>query len=120
MNCLALGSVSGAWQGPLTEAGGWAVGAKWAPQKKCGSHIDAPHSRQPLVKGEILVRHEVNAVMVSHATRCSNAWPMHAQYADDRSPKQQSPVEACCTVGSSSQADCLLRNSAMDDSIGGS
>ena len=25
-----------------------------------------------------------------------------------------------CIVGSSSQADCLLRNSAMDDSIGGS
>jgi hypothetical protein len=24
------------------------------------------------------------------------------------------------TVGSSSQADCLMRNSAMDDSIGGS
>ena len=27
------------------------------------SHIDASHSRQPLVKGERLVRHEVNAVM---------------------------------------------------------
>ena len=33
-----------------------------APQKS-GSHIDAPHSRQPLVKGERLVRYEVNAVM---------------------------------------------------------
>ena len=28
-----------------------------------GSHIDASHSRQPLVKGERLVRYEVNAVM---------------------------------------------------------
>ena len=31
--------------------------------KNCGSHIDASHSRQPLVKGERLVRYEVNAVM---------------------------------------------------------
>ena len=33
------------------------------PRKNSGSHIDASHSRQPLVKGERLVRHEVNAVM---------------------------------------------------------
>ena len=33
-------------------------------RKNCGSHIDASHSRQPLVKGERLVRHEVNAVML--------------------------------------------------------
>ena len=32
-------------------------------RKNSGSHIDASHSRQPLVKGERLVRHEVNAVM---------------------------------------------------------
>ena len=31
--------------------------------KNSGSHIDASHSRQPLVKGERLVRYEVNAVM---------------------------------------------------------
>ena len=31
--------------------------------KNLGSHIDASHSRQPLVKGERLVRYEVNAVM---------------------------------------------------------
>ena len=31
--------------------------------KNCESHIDASHSRQPLVKGERLVRYEVNAVM---------------------------------------------------------
>ena len=32
-------------------------------RKNCESHIDASHSRQPLVKGERLVRYEVNAVM---------------------------------------------------------
>jgi len=32
-------------------------------RKNFGSHIDASHSRQPLVKGERLVRYEVNAVM---------------------------------------------------------
>ena len=37
-------------------------------RKNCGSHIDASHSRQPLVKGERLVRYEVNAVM--HSTCC--------------------------------------------------
>ena len=39
-----------------------AVGAR-RPLKNSGSHIDASHSRQPLVKGERLVRYEVNAVM---------------------------------------------------------
>ena len=38
-----------------------------SPRKNSGSHIDASHSRQPLVKGERLVRYEVNAVML---TRC--------------------------------------------------
>ena len=33
------------------------------PRKNSGSHIDASHSRQPLVKGERLVRYEVNAVI---------------------------------------------------------
>ena len=33
-------------------------------RKNSGSHIDASHSRQPLVKGERLVRYEVNAVML--------------------------------------------------------
>jgi hypothetical protein len=32
-------------------------------RKNSGSHIDASLSRQPLVKGERLVRYEVNAVM---------------------------------------------------------
>ena len=39
-------------------------------RKNSGSHIDASHSRQPLVKGERLVRYEVNAVMLS-AHLCS-------------------------------------------------
>ena len=34
-----------------------------AVRKNSGSHIDAPHSRQPLVKCERLVRYEVNPVM---------------------------------------------------------
>ena len=41
----------------------------FAPQKY-RSHIDASHSRQPLVKGERLVRSEVNAVM----HRLKRAW----------------------------------------------
>ena len=40
-------------------------------RKNWGSHIDASHSRQPLVKGERLVRYEVNAVMLS----VRRAWP---------------------------------------------
>ena len=35
-----------------------------SPRKNSNSHIDASHSRQPLVKGERLVRYEVNAVML--------------------------------------------------------
>ena len=34
------------------------------PLVKPGSHIDASHARQPLVKGERLVRYEVEAVMI--------------------------------------------------------
>ena len=36
--------------------------------KNYGSHIDASHSRQPLVKGERLVRYEVNAVIAYRYT----------------------------------------------------
>ena len=38
-----------------------------SPRKNLGSYIDASHSRQPLVKGERLVRYEVNAVMAINA-----------------------------------------------------
>ena len=44
-------------------SGGSDVGSR-SPLKNLGSHIDASHSRQPLVKGERLVRYEVNAVML--------------------------------------------------------
>ena len=42
------------------------------PAKNSGSHIDASHSLQPLVKSERLVRYEVNAVMgmCVHAILC--------------------------------------------------
>ena len=90
-------------------------------RKNWGSHIDASHSRQPLVKGERLVRHEVNAVMVTVACLNSKFSKSHASSTDDCLVLP--PHQLCSTpfiVGSSSQADCLLRNSAMDDSIGGS
>ena len=35
-----------------------------SPRIFFGSHVDASHSRQPLVKGERLVRYEVNAVIL--------------------------------------------------------
>ena len=35
-----------------------------SPRKNSVSHIDAPHSRQPLVKGARLVRYEMKAVMM--------------------------------------------------------
>jgi hypothetical protein len=39
--------------------------ASWGsgPRKNSGIHIDVSHSRQPLVKGERLVRYEVNTVI---------------------------------------------------------
>ena len=42
---------------------GWGYVGILRSRKNSGSHIDASHSRQPLVKGERLVRYEVNAVM---------------------------------------------------------
>jgi hypothetical protein len=38
------------------------------PRKNLKIHIDVSHSRQPLVKGERLVRYEVNTVMLSMTT----------------------------------------------------
>ena len=40
---------------------GWVLKTR----KNYGNHIAASHSRQPLVKGERLVRYEVNAVMLN-------------------------------------------------------
>ena len=48
------------------------------PRKNSGSHIDASHSRQPLVKGERLVRNEVNAVMIYTNSPFMGAHCFHA------------------------------------------
>ena len=45
-----------------------------AVHKNWGSHIDASHSRQPLVKGERLVRYEVNAVIWIWRSFCSHVY----------------------------------------------
>ena len=124
------------------------------PRKNSGSHIDASHSRQPLVKGERLVRYEVNAVMTLlfatqsaaiHGVKaaCASApaqAPVVARAAAQAAHAKQFRVRVCvcrshCSrprshsntelniayvVGSRSQAGCLQRNFAMDDSIGGS
>ena len=47
------------------------------PRKNYGSHIDASHSRQPLVKGERLVRYEVNAVMIHNGV---GSWYVIVQF----------------------------------------
>ena len=47
--------------------------------KNCESHIDASHSRQPLVKGERLVRYEVNAVMHMLVTHSYSLLTIYAQ-----------------------------------------
>ena len=57
---------------------GDSVGAR-RPLKNSGSHIDASHSRQPLVKGERLVRYEVNAVMCMRALQLL----CHGRFAHD-------------------------------------
>ena len=80
------------------------VGARW-PRKNSGSHIDASLSRQPLVKGERLVRYEVNAVMhcrlickrsrrnhpgerpCAQCGKCSNNGPSVATYALSIAPE---------------------------------
>ena len=45
-----------------------------AVHKNWESHIDASHSRQPLVKGERLVRYEVNAVIPRLACEVGTLW----------------------------------------------
>ena len=57
------------WKSVWMFVGLFCVGA-WRPLKNWGSHIDASHSRQPLVKGERLVRYEVNAVMLVCLKSC--------------------------------------------------
>jgi len=45
------------------------VGAE--PLKKLSTRIDAPSSRQPLVKGERLIRYEVSAAMLEFTIKLS-------------------------------------------------
>ena len=58
----------------LNAMGGELFTYSWEPRssrKNSGSHIDASLSRQPLVKGERLVRYEVNAVIIKFAQPCT-------------------------------------------------
>ena len=95
------------------------VGAR-TPLKNCGSHIDASHSRQPLVKGERLVRYEVNAVMpcfLRHSARCafsmlarcfrcllagkhctSVLWAVQQVCCHARHPRCNSNICNCCSL----------------------
>ena len=76
------------------------------PLKNSGSHIDASHSRQPLVKGERLVRYEVNAVMLfKHCNRLvlrssvlQSCFPGAAQCFAQASRLDSS----CCKLGNES------------------
>jgi hypothetical protein len=52
--------------------------------KNCVSHIDASHSRQPLVKGERLVRYEVNAVIGSVVVAGIKGWNWKSALASAR------------------------------------
>ena len=70
--------------------------------KNSNSHIDASHSRQPLVKGERLVRYEVNAVMtlhgmahdVSHDADATHGWLRGALCHTGGSPPGSPPGES--------------------------
>ena len=76
------------------------------PHKNSGSHIDASHSRQPLVKGERLVRHEVNAVMLEHGSLQQSKVTSHISYSISyvtffcsqaaRSEDRLLPQRVCC------------------------
>ena len=59
------------------------------PRKNSGSHIDGSHSRQPLVKGERLVRNEVNAVMPHGAPR------LHSSKINEMSTPLLPPKKHC-------------------------
>ena len=64
-NCAAAGDLHGGTTLAWISENGWTL----LSAKNWESRIDASHSRQPLVKGERLVRYEVNAVMQMLATR---------------------------------------------------
>ena len=66
-------------------------------RKNCGSHIDASHSRQPLVKGERLVRYEVNAVMGCVWTGTSDGTRCCAQVLVGAARAVCYPTRVCCS-----------------------
>ena len=68
-----------------------------SPLKNLGSHIDASHSRQPLVKGERLVRYEVNAVMVSVWAGTSFGARLCAQVLIGAAHTVCYPTRVCCS-----------------------
>ena len=76
-----------------------------SPPKNSGSHIDASHSRQPLVKGERLVRYEVNAVIIK-------IW-WHAPYHPNINREHCCVV---CQIESEHTTECL--NSIHDPAAG--
>ena len=92
----------------------------FAPQKY-RSHIDASHSRQPLVKGERLVRYEVNAVMPKGlasiqplpsrlSVAASSCTPVALAQWDFTPPPQSYlndvPISATCRVRVGAQLPC--------------
>jgi hypothetical protein len=90
-------------------------------RKNYESHIDASLSRQPLVKGEILVRYEVNAVMVVHgassrarAHTCVRRHLPRAPYrkrASTRDPTMPSVGRTgCARAREGSHSDCRAQN----------
>ena len=66
-------------------------------RKNWRSHIDASHSRQPLVKGERLVRYEVNAVMGCVWTGTSDGTLCCAQVLVGAARAVCYPTRVCCS-----------------------
>ena len=66
-------------------------------RKNWRSHIDVSHSRQPLVKGERLVRYEVNAVMVCVWTGTSDGTLCCAQVLVGAARAVCYPTRVCCS-----------------------
>ena len=60
------------------QAHNWLLGLM--PRKNSEIHIDVSHSRQPLVKGERLVRYEVNAVMIDPEQRLPHVCCQHGDH----------------------------------------
>jgi hypothetical protein len=88
------------------------VGAR-RPLKNSGSHIDASHSRQPLVKGERLVRYEVNAVMLMSALQ----FLCHGRFAHDVCLRRHLGPHLCYLNGSAIQRASVVAIGAIAISL---